>query len=300
MKILIEYQNGGELVTIYKDGTKNRVKLSDSPPVFPETIDLKITDYCNAGCKFCHENSTMKGVHANHLALMAIVDGFHPGMEIAIGGGNPMDYPQLEELLLKMKTKFLIPNITINELHFYKNVEKLKAWQEAGLLYGVGVSCCNLQSDYEEAPLKNMVYHHILNVTDFSRYSRNRNIHPSHKKILVLGYKDIRRGAEWKKKKSFEQLNANGLSKTIHYINKMLRDGYTVAFDNLAIEQLNLLNRMSSSMKEEFYMGDDGSHSMYIDAVNLRYSTTSRNPITFPITNLETMFQKVLNQIKDI
>jgi hypothetical protein len=299
MKVLVEYQNGGELITIYESGTKNRVKVSDSLPVFPETVDLKITDYCNAGCKFCHEGSTMKGVHANHSALMALVNDFHPGMEIAIGGGNPMDYPQLEELLLEMKAKKLIPNITINELHFNKNVAQLKAWQEAGLLYGVGVSCCNLQDDREEAPLKNMVYHHILNITDFSRYPSNRNIHPSHKKILVLGYKDIRRGAEWKKKKSFEQLNENGVSKTIHHINKMLRDGYVVAFDNLAIEQLGLLDRMTPSMKEEFYMGDDGSHSMYIDAVNQRYSTTSRNPTTFPVEKLETMFAKVLNLIKD-
>lgn len=60
MEILNQYINGNTLVTIYNDGTKIREYNKDPQPEFPESIDLKITDYCDMGCPYCHESSTKK------------------------------------------------------------------------------------------------------------------------------------------------------------------------------------------------------------------------------------------------
>jgi len=59
--ILHSYQNGNTLVNLYNDGTKTREYEGEPKPVFPESIDVKITNYCDAGCTFCHEKSTRLG-----------------------------------------------------------------------------------------------------------------------------------------------------------------------------------------------------------------------------------------------
>ena len=64
-----EYYNGNHKVSLYANGTK--IKETNNPNAdhftyeYPESFDLKITDYCDGGCKFCHENSTTNGKHAD-------------------------------------------------------------------------------------------------------------------------------------------------------------------------------------------------------------------------------------------
>jgi hypothetical protein len=48
--LLAEYDNGDYHVRLYKDGTK--VRSGDGVPAFPESMDLKITNYCTVGCKW--------------------------------------------------------------------------------------------------------------------------------------------------------------------------------------------------------------------------------------------------------
>ena len=53
-------------------------------------------------------------------------------------------------------------------------------------------------------------------------------------------------------------------------------DAMHLSFDNLAIEQLNMKRFFTDAGWERFYLGDDFSFSMYIDAVRKEYSPTSR------------------------
>ena len=51
-----------------------------------------------------------------------------------------------------------------------------------------------------------------------------------------------------------------------------------LSFDNLAIEQLDVKNSLFFGNEEKwktFYMGDDGTHTMYIDTVAGKYSKNS-------------------------
>mgnify|MGYP001501450975 CR=1 FL=1 len=51
--IISKYTNGNCKVVIYDNGTKTR-EFEGTPYVdHPETIDVKITDYCDLGCSFC-------------------------------------------------------------------------------------------------------------------------------------------------------------------------------------------------------------------------------------------------------
>ena len=63
MTNLLKYINGNYNVTLsLKDGTKIRETEEDEfIPSRPESIDIKITNKCDIGCPFCHENSIAEG-----------------------------------------------------------------------------------------------------------------------------------------------------------------------------------------------------------------------------------------------
>ena len=52
-----QYRNGNHTVKLYSDGTKVKETIDPNDDhftyEFPESFDLKITDYCDAGCLYC-------------------------------------------------------------------------------------------------------------------------------------------------------------------------------------------------------------------------------------------------------
>ena len=53
MTTINTYQNGNTTVTLMSDGTKIREYEGVPLVVHPESIDIKITDHCNLGCRYC-------------------------------------------------------------------------------------------------------------------------------------------------------------------------------------------------------------------------------------------------------
>ena len=165
MKLIGKYQNGNCDVSIYSDGTKIRYTDDDDfAPEFAECCDVKITDKCSQGCKWCYEGCKKTGKHADLLgdANINFVNSLHPYTEIAING-NDLDHPQLEGFLNLLKVKQVIVNITVNQNQFLKNFDKLKAWQENLLVRGIGVSLLEANNELVEKmkQLNNVVLHTI-------------------------------------------------------------------------------------------------------------------------------------------
>ena len=62
MELLGRYKNGNFFTTILSDGTKIReTEDNEFIPDFAESMDIKITNFCDMGCPFCHEGSTTDG-----------------------------------------------------------------------------------------------------------------------------------------------------------------------------------------------------------------------------------------------
>ena len=94
MKLLGAYKNGNYNVTIFDNGTKIRETKEDKfVSKFPECIDIKITNYCDRNCPYCHENSSTKGKHG--ILSRNFILTLKPYTELAIGGGNPLSHPNL-------------------------------------------------------------------------------------------------------------------------------------------------------------------------------------------------------------
>lgn len=293
MKLLGTYQNGNYTVSIFDDGTKIRETEEDEfVASFPESFDCKICNRCDMGCPQCHEKSTCDGKLGN--LNRTFIKTLRPYTEIALGGGNILEQPDLNHFLKELKELKVIPSATVNQVHFEKYKNYLKALTDNKLLYGLGISLNNPTEEFiskvKEFP--NAVIHVIAGLFTEADYNKlkNRGL-----KILILGYKHFGRGDDYYEKHSVEI--ENNISWLKNNLETIVSDFEVVSFDNLALEQLNVRSIMSPEEWETFYMGNDGSHTMYIDMVEGTFAKTSTSTQRYPIMDtIEEMFEIIKAQ----
>ena len=125
--------------------------------------------------------------------------------------------------------------------------------------YPSGTEKSSSLEEIREMAEENTLIHFIIgvhNVTDMMFFN----------KILLLGYKTFGRGAN-KKVKSYALKNIASVQKSLPLIFNL---NNLVCFDNLAIEQLKM-----DIKNDNRYMGDEGSHTMYIDGVTQEFCINS-------------------------
>jgi len=273
MNKIVEYKNGDYTFTMYSDGTLIRETDSVNPNVVhPSSIDVKITNYCNNRCKYCHEMSTTNGQHADLDKLLQIIRELPSGVELAIGGGNPLSHPNLIDFLIELKKRGIIANITVNQNHLYQYNDLITYLIKDELIYGLGISITNDNFNNIKPLLEitdNIVFHLIAGINKIEIIDKLLELKKC--KILILGYKTFGFGVNYFNETIDIELKRWGklLRK---YINKC-----TISFDNLAIEQLNVRKLFTTEGWNMFYMGDDFCFTMYIDAVEQKYAPTSRS-----------------------
>jgi len=291
---MIEYINGNTHVSILDDGTKIRTYENDPIIIHPESIDIKITDYCDMGCEYCHESSTMSGIHGDLEYLLTVIKDLPAGVEVAIGGGNPLSHPKLTEFLHELKNKGIIANLTVNQGHLQKYFDLLKYYLHEDLIKGLGISIIhtNFKTIRELKQLSpNIVYHIIAGV--HSPKILDELITIGNCKVLILGYKQFGFGVKYYSPE-LEQGILTWKKTVPAYIGKCL-----LAFDNLAIEQLSIRKLFTKEGWEKYYMGNDFQFTMYIDAVKKEYAPTSRSKdrVSFHKMNLLEFFSTRNNGI---
>ena len=292
--VLNTYKNGNYVVRIYNDGSKVRLTLDDDfNASFPESIDIKITNYCDNNCPMCHENSSINGKHA--VLDYPFLNTLSSGTELAIGGGNPFSHPNLKDFLISMKEKGIICNITVNQNHFVKYLKVIKKLIDEKLIYGLGVSIID-ESNIEEIinfakENENVVIHLIAGLIKTSLLNK---LYDKHLKVLILGYKEIGRGINYFNKSIKDNIcyiKDNILEISSHF--------HVISFDNLAIDQLDIKNKMDKEEFEKYYMGDDGNFTMYIDLVKKEFAISSTSLKRHPLLeNIKDMFEIVKMESK--
>lgn len=296
MELLGVYKNGNFITKIFSNGTKIReTEEEEFIPAFAENMDIKITNYCNAGCPFCHEGSTMRGLHGDILN-QKFIETLHPYQEVAIGGGDATSHPDLIPFLQKLKEKKVIANITVSQIHFEQKQELIRKLVGEKLVYGIGVSLVNPTDDFislvQQYP--NAVIHVINGVVWQEEMER---LYDKDLKILILGYKELRRGSDWiRKERSWIAANQTWMKENLGEIINRFK---VMSFDNLAIEQLEVRKIMRQEEWEEFYMGDDGTMTYFIDMVEKKFaksSTAAFDKRYDLLDSVDDMFQRILSE----
>jgi hypothetical protein len=282
MNVIASYKNGNTDVIIYDDGTKVR-EVPDNElvvPLFPESIDVKITNWCDGGCSHCHEKSTQKGYHADLNRLVNVLLPLPKGVELALGGGDPTSHPELIPFLIKAKDIGWIVNITINHKHLKSRLPLIKQLITRNLIHGIGISFNHAYPPNAiEDILKltnNVVFHLIVGVNSPQELNDIQSLCLDNKrkaKVLLLGYKQYGFGLSYydrnKAVETCKQLWHQTLAKELN------REGFIFSFDNLAINQLDVKRVLTNTEWKSFYMGNDGSYTMYVDAVEQMFALTS-------------------------
>lgn len=173
--------------------------------------------------------------------------------------------------------------MTVNQIDFVNEWQKLLHWQSKKLIYGLGIT---INEKTEDLPIyfksfDHGVAHTIYGITTLEMYqwiSRFCN------KVLVLGYKKKGRGRQITPKHQFD-------------ISKLYKLFDIVSFDNLAIEQTGIQRSISQKTWDLKYMGDEGSFSFFIDSVESKFYKNSLETIGFDIQNrtITEMFNEISN-----
>jgi len=273
LELPITYINGDYQVKIDKNGTKTRTYFDELHPKFPETIDLNISNYCEHNCSFCYISASKEGKHGD--LNLPIFSQIRKGTEVAI---NFAKHPDLFDFLIRMRERKVIVNMTVNQKDL--NDDFFIRVMKSGLITGLGISVSSLNNPYE-FDHKHIVYHVIVGITPVSIIKQLVN---ENKNVLILGYKS----------------KGRGINLTVQYdelkesIGEILQSKKAVSFDNLAIEQLNIKDIIPFEIWEKYYMGEEGSFSLYIDSVTKTFSLSSTETESFKLYyTIEECFREV-------
>lgn len=282
MKLLAKYQNGNLTTTLYSDGTRIRETEDDEfKPAFAENVDVHISNRCDNGCKMCYANCTPNGEFGK-LSGWHFLDTLHEGTEMALNLNFPMPDDFFDFLRL-LKSKGIITNVTINQNHFMEHEDVIHQMYRENLIYGIGVSLSNPTEEFIERIKRypNAVIHVINGLFTEKQYNilKDNNL-----KILILGYKDVGRGIEYHN--TANGYITNNMKWLYENLKNIIPHFKVISFDNLSLNQLEVKRLLSEKQWDEFYGGDDGTFTFFINLVDGYFAKNSLSSVHYPIDNL--------------
>lgn len=286
------YHNGNYIVAVFDNGTKVRLAghNDDLRPKFPESIDVTISHKCSNGCRYCYAGCTKDGnemkvvddINTAYLSKDARWIGtLHPYTEVALNLNS--DIPaEFETLLYALSERDVFTNITVNQMNFDACFDRLKEWQDKGLVYGIGISVTDFASLDEviekSRELKNVIFHLVLGL-----FTKEQFISLKDKDIgiLLLGYKTTGRGGEYKVKNKAVDKNISDMMKFFKDKDEDYSDDYydwfkVLCMDTLAADMIKDSIGTSPRYEDDaLNMGREGEFTFYIDAVDGKYGVNS-------------------------
>ena len=310
------YINGNYIVRKLPGGgiEKRALRVGENfNPIFPDSIDLKITNSCSEGCPFCHESSVPGGRSFNLDRTIQILSSLprYP-IEIAIGGGNVFDcLDDTVKLVGWMLNYGFEPRVTISYSEFSNKVEPILKDQCPRSFFNVVKPttleeqlCCSVPyfgvSTMKYVPKiydrDVVVWHVIVGITPVGEVKKMLEDPYHYGKILFLGMKQFGRSKDWKKPDLTEWKT---LMKEEVFESK--GNGKVIGFDNLALEQLEIKKNISSDKWNSLWFGPEFSSSMYVDAVEETYAptSTSSNRVAWSEYSLVDYFKKYKNDFSN-
>jgi len=95
--------------------------LKEDPDMapWPELADISISNRCSKGCSFCYRDSAPNGNLMTLNEYRFVLDQLTSPtwgtvFQVAIGGGEPTEHPQLIEILKETRCRGVVPNLTTN------------------------------------------------------------------------------------------------------------------------------------------------------------------------------------------
>lgn len=278
--IWVKKQNDGWWTLFSPEtGMKTSINFNtDSSPFTkgrtPDLIDIKITDYCEANCTYCYQDSSVKGKHASYTTISSYIRTFKKMdvFEIAIGGGEPTKHPLFAQILREARESGIIPSFSTKSFDWMTDLEILRAVDKyAGK---IGFSCSTQDEvraliyhiNKSKLPREKFVVHYVLGSSPIDELSRMLDTisNAKHLDVLLLGYKETGRGSKFT---PYDNSQWGELLKNNSYGIRVGVDTCVAAQYEDTIKGLNVSTVL--------YYKDEGKFSMYIDAVENKVARSS-------------------------
>lgn len=282
-RFLFDSQN--EMITLYnpKNGAKVRLATGEIPEQswVPEMVDLTITDKCTKGCEFCYRNCNHDGEHADWSILERLIYILRKmgTFEVAIGGGEPTEYPKFAQLLQLCHSSGITPNFSTGSLTWLGSSEIVEAVQKY-----CGAVAFSTQNPEEAAQwfslaenhkLRNPAIHFIMGLSPLNVLKEMLQITEKNygSSIVLLKYKNLGRAKSEKPKKYSIAKWAQIIEQSKLYqweqeeADKMQYWRGQIALDSGMAE---LAAKRLKTVDPRTLGSEDGHFTMYYDAVNQR------------------------------
>ena len=315
------YKNGNSYTLIEKLRNNSDffekfiIKFNNDPEhvfIYPNQVDIKITNYCEHNCWFCHEKSNKEGKCADYYDIVSILYTSYGNLipEVCLGGGNVLTYPFLHDLVYYILENNSFVSFSVNwkdvfntNLFDILNIDRFRI--------SLGISMGTFQFDDVKLTNKfisklteiknNFVFHFIDGVNTTEQIEnfykalkkRNHTYHP----MLILGFK--------------QNLGYNVKLSSRIDIERLCKN-YTVYVDEIFAENRAFKHINTETTKQYFFnercVGDkkdklfiiDFSDYLYIDVVEKKYDVNSAKPKERMLSykdgmSIECLFKNVVN-----
>jgi len=268
----------------------------------PELVDLKITNRCKNGCKFCYMDSNDEGAHAELEVVKNIVDALSKleVFEIALGGGDVLTHPHFEEIVRHCHYRGITPNITIRDFDWLRDDRRIAFLKK--FIGGVAVSAgehleatlvgLNPIIQYHDLRSENKISVQVIDgvVRDFNQASQNSLANTT---LTVLGYKNTGRGKQFNPYVKPETITLRDLQAA--HVNSKSRIGVDTAYIANHKKEFDELE-----IPSEFYTEEEGKFSMFIDAVRSECAMSSYQGEKTTLKNVWFGEEDLAQEIKEI
>lgn len=280
---------------LFDDGTGEKARVSfDSreptriKPSYPELIDLKITDYCEKNCPFCYQSSTTEGKHADFGSIVPLVYEMKENLfvpEVVLGGGEPTRHPRFLEILEKFREEGIIPNFTTSDMDWmdypteiinacgtfaysYQGIEDLKRFKDKLL---------NIQFNKEDIYRSSPTLQFVLGTFDFEKeFPKIMDICGYIiDKFMFLSYKRVGRGTTYR---------PYDYSNWLSVLNEHLLPYTYFGVDTPLAKEFEK-ELLDFGVDSRMFEVEDGTGSMYVDAVTNKYGVTSYDGELYCLNN---------------
>jgi hypothetical protein len=273
---LFDSENGTKIKLSFENGNADKSEV-------PELVDIKITDYCDEGCQYCYQGSTVKGEHASMDTIRQVIYSLAEleTFEVAIGGGEPTQHPKFIEILKICHSNGIKPNFSTRNADWL-----VQHWNEIKDFVGaVGLSV----DDNNKLLEKLSKLHGLdgLNLTiqvvvgTCSKETLKLIIETCktfHVTVLLLGWKDTHRG---KKGPIYDDVDVARVLESFMEEERQYPNGEScrpwngprVAFDTMMVQQMK--EWLEQHSNHWYFSIREGAHSMYIDCVTKKMAQSS-------------------------
>jgi len=255
-----------------RNGTKIRMSFSSdenyTQSSYPESADIKITDFCPFACDFCYQDSSLEGAFAHPKNIQSISQTLHKlgVFEVALGGGEPTTHPFLDKIINMFYEKDICTNLTTRSIKWITDtsISTIILEKTSGLAFSVG---SNYMDTFNLKELSNWLTinkykgelsaHYILGLVNTGRLIGDIKSMSKHvNRITLLGGKNTGRAKEIK----YQKVN---IEKVIKHCQE---EGISLGMDTKAIQDYKEdLDRLE--IPEILRTSEEGKFSLYIDAV---------------------------------